>query len=154
LDAQELIADHELVAHLELDRRANAQKYAVPALEVLQEHVVFLKAQRRFARMAEALARKVHRTVGADQRRAGGQLVALGTTRETAQHVQRVDGRLAARHRRLAERRRGVWLRRRWRNDRGRRALFLLRELLDVVDLRRLGEKLEAPDLFAGDHAI
>src|SRR5262245_19565672 len=36
VDAEQLIADREFVAHVELDRSADPQKYAVAALEILE----------------------------------------------------------------------------------------------------------------------
>ncbi len=160
LDAQQLIADHELVAELELDRRADAQEHAVAAAQILEpEPAVLRKLMHGLARVAEALAwrgRCRPRDPTNDLGPVG--LEALGTAPQAAQHVEReivapAGLRGSARERRLggdrASAARADGFVRRCFGDRGLTgvgARFLLaRELLDVLDVRRLGESVMPP---------
>ena len=53
LDAKELVADEELVAELELDRRADAQEDAVAVLEIAEPERPLPIRELRLARVAE-----------------------------------------------------------------------------------------------------
>ncbi len=88
LDAQELIADDELVAGLDLDRPPNAQKDAVSALEVLEEEPAAPPPQDGFARVTEALARERDAALDAEDDLVADGLVDVGPAPETAQHVE------------------------------------------------------------------
>ena len=150
LDAEELIADDELVAGLELDRPTDTDEETVAAFEVLEEQLAVLEVEDALARVAEALALERHVARRADDHVVAGRLVFRGALHEAADDLEHeANGRALGRQ----DGRRG----RRRRDGFGVRALFSLRasrrELLQI-DLRGLGEDRHAAHRPARDHLV